>query len=88
MSVRPAEPLPPEVRPAPVTSPSLRADLCLVPGPRHVDAIPMSSDIPLYRQICSACPRPAVTLDADGAPACSDHADAVRKAPDLDQDDD
>lgn len=48
----------------------------------------MASDTPLYRQICRACPRPAVTLDRDDEPACSDHADSVRKAPDAPQEDD
>jgi hypothetical protein len=43
----------------------------------------MTADIPLYRQICAVCSRPAVTLHADGSPACSDHADMVRKAPDA-----
>ena len=70
-----------------VTSHHLHADLCLGAVTDSVDGEGMTPDTPLYRQTCAACTRPAVTLHADGTPACSDHADVVRKAPDDPADD-
>ena len=42
----------------------------------------MSVDTPIYRQTCGRCTRPAVTLDREGVPACGEHTDMIRKAPD------
>lgn len=49
--------------------------MCLAERSSDSDHGPMVSKTPIYRKICVACDRPALTLDDSGDAYCGGHAD-------------